>query len=106
MKTDTQLKMDITSELEWDPTINAANVGVAVKEGVVTLTVHLDSYAQRHAIERAVQRVAGLRTSAGVVFSFSVMPPDRPTTAVSARTAFAALARWSSRSVDQPGVEG
>lgn len=106
MKTDTQLKMDITSELEWDPTINAANVGVAVKEGVVTLTVHLDSHAERHAIERAVQRVAGLRMSAGVVFTFSVMPSDRPTTAVSARTAFAALTRWSSRPADQLNAEG
>ena len=64
MKTDAQLKMDITSELEWDPSINATNVGVAVKEGVVTLSGHLDTYAEKHAIERAVQRVEGVQALA------------------------------------------
>ena len=37
MKTDEQLKKDVEAELEWDASINAANVGVAVKDGVVTL---------------------------------------------------------------------
>ena len=64
MKTDAQLKTDITSELEWDPSINGTNVGVAVKEGVVTLTGHLDTYAEKHAIERAVQRVEGVKALA------------------------------------------
>ncbi|MBE0548641.1 MAG: BON domain-containing protein [Rubrivivax sp.] len=64
MKTDAQLKRDIASELEWDPSINATNVGVAVKEGVVTLTGHLETYAEKHAIERAVQRVEGVRALA------------------------------------------
>lgn len=64
MKTDAQLKIDVTSELEWDPSINATNVGVAVKDGVVTLTGHLDTYAEKHAIERAVQRVDGVWATA------------------------------------------
>jgi osmotically-inducible protein OsmY len=64
MKTDAQLKIAVTSELEWDPSINATNVGVAVKDGVVTLTGHLDTYAEKHAIERAVQRVDGVRATA------------------------------------------
>lgn len=41
MKTDTQLKKDVLAELEWDPSINATQVGVAVNEGVVLLTGHL-----------------------------------------------------------------
>ena len=64
MKTDAQLKIDVTSELEWDPSINATNVGVAVKDGVVTLSGHLDTYAEKHAIERAAQRVDGVRATA------------------------------------------
>lgn len=61
MKTDEQLKKDVTAELEWDPSINATQVGVAVKAGVVTLTGHLDTYAEKSAIERAVQRVRGVK---------------------------------------------
>jgi len=56
-----QLKRDVSAELEWDSSINASQVGVAVKDGVVTLTGHLDSYAQKYAAERAVQRVAGVK---------------------------------------------
>lgn len=64
MKTDAQLKLDVSNELDWDPAINATNVGVAVKSGVVTLTGHLDTYAEKHAIERAAQRVQGVQAVA------------------------------------------
>lgn len=64
MKTDTQLKTDVTRELEWDPSINAAHVGVTAKDGVVTLTGHLETYAEKFAIERAVQRVEGVKAVA------------------------------------------
>ena len=64
MKTDAQLKLDVSNELEWEPSINATNVGVAVKNGVVTLTGHLDTYAEKYAIERAVQRVQGVKAVA------------------------------------------
>ena len=61
MKTDLQLKSDVADELAWDPSINATNIGVAVKDGVVTLSGHLDTFAEKHAAERAVRRVAGVR---------------------------------------------
>lgn len=61
MKTDMQLKTDVIDELAWDPSINATGIGVMVKDGVVTLTGHLDSFAEKHAIEKAVRRVAGAR---------------------------------------------
>lgn len=64
MKSDVQLKKDVQSELEWDPAVNGTNIGVAVKDGVVTLTGHLDTYAEKYAVERAVQRVAGVRALA------------------------------------------
>jgi len=64
MKTDAELRTDVTNELQWDPSINATNVGVAVKDGIVTLTGHLDTYAEKFAIERATQRVAGVKAVA------------------------------------------
>jgi len=54
----------VTAELEWEPSINASEVGVAVKDAVVTLTGHLNTFAEKYAIERAVQRVAGVRAIA------------------------------------------
>lgn len=64
MKTDEQLKKDVTAELEWDPSLNASHVGVAVKDGVVTLTGHLDTYTEKYAVERAVSRVEGVKAMA------------------------------------------
>lgn len=64
MKTDAQLRTDVIQELEWDPAVKAHHVGVSVSDGVVTLTGHLETYAEKFAIERAVQRVEGVRALA------------------------------------------
>lgn len=64
MKTDAQLKKDILDELSWDPAVNASEVGVIVKDGVVTLTGHLATYAEKYAAERAAQRVSGVKAVA------------------------------------------
>jgi osmotically-inducible protein OsmY len=61
MKTDTELKADVIAELAWDSAINPTDIGVMVKHGVVTLTGHLETFAEKHAVERAVHRVAGVR---------------------------------------------
>lgn len=61
MRTDAELKADVTNELAWDPAVDATHVGVAVERGVVTLTGHVETFAEKHAIERAVQRVKGVR---------------------------------------------
>lgn len=61
MKTDAQLKSDVNAELNWDPSIDETGVGVAVKNGVVTLSGEVNTYLQKHAVERAVRRVAGVR---------------------------------------------
>lgn len=71
MKSDLQLKADVADELAWDRSVNAAHVGVAVKEGVVTLSGHLESFAEKHAAERAARRVAGVR---GIALDLDVKP--------------------------------
>ena len=61
MKTDPQLKSDITAELAWDPIVDSTRIGVAVKDGVVTLAGEVDTYPQKRAVERAARRVSGVR---------------------------------------------
>jgi osmotically-inducible protein OsmY len=61
MKTDTELQQDVMNELQWEPTIKAAEIGVAVKDGVVTLSGYVDSYVKKWAAERAAARVFGVR---------------------------------------------
>jgi osmotically-inducible protein OsmY len=63
-KTDIQLKKDIEDELRWDPKINAAQVGVSVDHGVVSLLGTVDTYAEKWAAEDATKRVSGVRTVA------------------------------------------
>lgn len=64
MKTDSDLKKDVLAELLWDPLVPEAKIGVAVSEGVVTLSGHLDTYAEKVAAKRAVERVAGVKAIA------------------------------------------
>lgn len=64
MKTDAQLRNDVMDELDWEPAIKSTNVGVAVKDSIVTLSGHLDTYAEKYAIERVVQRVEGVKAVA------------------------------------------
>jgi osmotically-inducible protein OsmY len=60
MKTDAQLQQDVMAELKWEPTLSAAEIGVSVKDGVVTLTGAVDGYAKKSEAEDAVKRVAGV----------------------------------------------
>ncbi|PVZ82377.1 ornithine aminotransferase [Serratia sp. S1B] len=60
MKTDTQLQQDVMAELKWEPLLSAAQIGVAVKNGVVTLTGTVDGYAKKSEAEIAVKRVVGV----------------------------------------------
>ena len=64
MKTDLQLQRDVIEELASQPNIREAEVGVAVKDGVVSLSGFVDSYAQKYAAARCVERVNGVRAVA------------------------------------------
>jgi len=60
--TDLELKKNVEAELSWEPSIKSpAAIGVRVKDGVVTLTGAVESYAEKLAVERAALRVAGVR---------------------------------------------
>jgi osmotically-inducible protein OsmY len=61
MENDTQLQKLVMDELKYEPTIHAAEIGVAVKDMVVTLNGNVDCFAQKWAADRAVKRVFGVR---------------------------------------------
>jgi osmotically-inducible protein OsmY len=64
MNTDHKLKTDVLAELAWEPSVSADHIGVTAKDGVVTLTGHVDTYWQKHAAEAAAGRVQGVRAVA------------------------------------------
>lgn len=61
MLSDSQIRQDVIDELEWDPSLDSRNIGVAVKDGVVTLTGTVDGYSAKLSAERATERVHGVR---------------------------------------------
>lgn len=61
MSGDIQLQKSVLDELAWEPTVEAAHIGVAAKDAVVTLTGHVGNYAEKVAAERAARRVKGVR---------------------------------------------
>jgi osmotically-inducible protein OsmY len=61
---DLELKKSVESELNFEPSINAAEIGVAVRDGVVTLSGRIPSYWEKIAAERAAARVSGVKAVA------------------------------------------
>jgi osmotically-inducible protein OsmY len=62
--TDQDLKQSVLDELAWDPSVSEAHIGVTAHTGVVTLTGHVASYAEKCAAEHAVGRVSGVKAIA------------------------------------------
>lgn len=62
--TDSQLRRDVIDELEFDPSLSGVHIGVAVDRGVVMLTGHVDSYAEKLAAAAAARRVKGVHAIA------------------------------------------
>jgi osmotically-inducible protein OsmY len=61
---DSEIRRKVIAELDWDPSIDASGVGVAVKDGVVTLNGSIASYWQKKEVERVVKRVIGVKAVA------------------------------------------
>jgi osmotically-inducible protein OsmY len=61
MKTDAQIQTDVMQELKWDPSITHEHIGVAVSDGIVTLSGTVPSYIEKSSAENAAQRVGGVK---------------------------------------------
>jgi len=60
MKTDREILNDVQDELKWDPYLSTSEIGVSVKNGIVTLTGVVDSYWKKLAAENTVKKVSGV----------------------------------------------
>ena len=61
MKTNAELQTDVQNAIKWEPLLNAAEIGVTVKDGVVTLTGVVDNYTKKLEAEDAAKNVAGVK---------------------------------------------
>lgn len=102
MKTDSQLERDVLDQLRFEPSVREAEIGVAVKDGVVTLSGYVDSYAEKRETLHAVERLSGVKAA---VDSLEVRLPvayTRSDTEI-AHTAVNAL-RWDTQ-VPNDGIK-
>jgi|HubBroStandDraft_4_1064222.scaffolds.fasta_scaffold19774_2 osmotically-inducible protein OsmY len=69
---DKDLQQNVIDELNWEPSVNAANIGVAASDGVITLTGTVSSYAEKDSAESAAGRVYGVK---GIADELKVVYP-------------------------------
>jgi osmotically-inducible protein OsmY len=103
IRTDAQLQADVLAELKWQPRVNATEIGVIVKDGVVTLTGWVDSYMKRWAAEDAAHRVRGVKAVANDI-EVRLAPSDEKTDAELAAAAVRALESDAFLSIDKLDV--
>jgi osmotically-inducible protein OsmY len=65
--TDEQIQREVLAELKWEPRVRSTEIGVAVKDGIVTLMGFVDSYTKRWAAEEAAHRVRGVKAVANEI---------------------------------------
>lgn len=73
MKTDLEIQKDVMEEIRWDPLLNTSEIGVAVKNGIVTLSGEVKSFAKKNAAEDAAKRIMGVK---GVAMDIEVRLGD------------------------------
>lgn len=76
-KSDAQIQKDVLEELKWEPSVQASNIGVEVKDGVVTLAGHVDSFAEKWHAEQAAQRVSSVQALAVEIDVKTSLAPKR-----------------------------
>lgn len=99
MKTDSQLQQDVMAELKCEPAVHAEQIGVEVKDGVVTLAGEVSSYVEKWTAERAAQRVSGVKALA-VEMEVKLSELGKRTDADIARSAETSLSWVTSLPVD------
>ena len=67
MSSDSDLKTAVLAELKWEPSVNAAHIGVTTHAGIVTLTGHAENYMQKLRAEKAASRVRGVNAIAAEI---------------------------------------
>jgi osmotically-inducible protein OsmY len=94
MKSDFQIQKDIMEQLRWEPFLMASQIGVAVKNGIVTLSGQVDSYAKKLTAENATRKIAGVKAIAEDIH-IGVSPSFNKTDTEIAEAVYNAL-KWHS----------
>jgi osmotically-inducible protein OsmY len=102
-RTDDEIQRDVLAELTWDTRVQSTEIGVAVKDGVVTLTGRVGSYTKKWAAEEAAHRVRGVKAVANEI-EVSLPVADRRTDTDIAAAAVRALEWDAFVSVDKLDV--
>lgn len=92
MKTDSQIQQDVMDQLKWEPYLNAAQIGVAVKNGIVTLSGQVDTYSKKLIAENAAKKISGVKAIAEDI-QIGVSPAYNKTDAEIAEAVLNAL-KW------------
>jgi osmotically-inducible protein OsmY len=90
MATDSEIERDVKAELQWDPRVDATDIAVSVRDGVVTLAGFVRQYGDKYAAETATKRVAGVVAVANDIEVRLPNKDQRPDPAI-ARDAAAAI---------------
>lgn len=94
MKSDFQIQKDVMDEIKWEPHLNAAEIGVSVKNGIVTLSGIVDSYCKKISAEKTASRVGGVKAVAEDI-QVSLSPAFKKTDTEIAEAVLHAL-KWHS----------
>ena len=92
MKTDLEIQKDVIDQLKWEPFLNASEIGVAVKNGIVTLSGRVDSYSKKVLAEKTTKKVGGVKAIAEDI-QVGVSPTYKKSDAEIAEAAINAL-KW------------
>src|ERR1700679_3987168 len=93
MKSDSEIRDDVIEELRWEPRISDPDsIGVAVRDGAVTLTGSVPRYAEKFAVAEAAERVYGVKTVAN---DLKVKLPGTPCDDADIATAIAHVVYWN-----------
>jgi len=99
MKSDFQIQKDVMDELKWDPFISISEIGVSVKNGIVTLSGHVDTYSKKLAAEKAAKKVSGVKAVAEDL-TVGISPSYRKTDTEIAEAVISAI-KWHSAVQDE-----
>jgi osmotically-inducible protein OsmY len=99
MKSDIEIQKDVIEQLKWEPFLNAAQIGVAVKNGIVTLSGQVDAYSKKILAEKTTKKVVGVKAIAEDI-QVGISPVYKKTDTEIAETVINAL-KWHTMIPDE-----
>ncbi len=99
MKSDIEIQNDVMEQLKWEPFLNASQIGVSVKNGIVRLSGQVDAYSKKALAERAAKKITGVKAIAEDIH-VGISPDYRKTDAEVAQAVLDSL-KWNTMIPDE-----